>query len=176
MVEAVMLWNEPNNLSHWDFKIDPDWKMFADMAIAGARAVRRVNPELKIVLGGISPIDPNFIQLHGVPRRAGRGRCGRRARLSAGLEPLEHSRMAGEDRGDPRRDAESRSGCRRRAHRRLAPKRCRSSACRRRPNCCCRWSIACTGTACSTCPRPGRPPPATRNRKAAPTTGTTTWD
>jgi len=25
MVEAVMLWNEPNNLSHWDFKIDPDW-------------------------------------------------------------------------------------------------------------------------------------------------------
>ena len=23
MVEAVMLWNEPNNLSHWDFKIDP---------------------------------------------------------------------------------------------------------------------------------------------------------
>ena len=69
MVEAVMLWNEPNNLSHWDFKIDHDWKMFADMAILAAQAVRRVNPELKIVLGGISPIDPNFIQLmksHGV--------------------------------------------------------------------------------------------------------------
>jgi len=28
MVEAVMLWNEPNNLSHWDFHIDPDWKLF----------------------------------------------------------------------------------------------------------------------------------------------------
>lgn len=63
MVEAVMLWNEPNNLSHWDFKIDPTWKMFADMAIAGARAVRAVNADLKIVLGGISPIDPNFVQL-----------------------------------------------------------------------------------------------------------------
>ncbi len=63
MVEAVMLWNEPNNLSHWDFKIDPTWKMFADMAIAGAQAVRNVNPEMKIVLGGISPIDPNFVQL-----------------------------------------------------------------------------------------------------------------
>ncbi len=63
MVEAVMLWNEPNNLSHWDFKIDPTWKMFADMAIAGARAVRNVNPEMKVVLGGISPIDPNFVQL-----------------------------------------------------------------------------------------------------------------
>ena len=69
MVEAVMLWNEPNNLSHWDFKIDPDWKMFAEMAKAGARAIRAVNPELKIVMGGISPIDPHFIQLlgsHGV--------------------------------------------------------------------------------------------------------------
>src|SRR5437879_2627788 len=28
MVEAVMLWNEPNNLSHWDFHIDPEWMMF----------------------------------------------------------------------------------------------------------------------------------------------------
>jgi beta-xylosidase len=63
MVEAVMLWNEPNNLSHWDFKIDPDWRMFAEMALAAARAVRNINPDLKIVLGGISPIDPNFIRL-----------------------------------------------------------------------------------------------------------------
>ena len=27
MVEAVMFWNEPNNKSHWDFEIDPDWKI-----------------------------------------------------------------------------------------------------------------------------------------------------
>ncbi len=65
MVEAVMLWNEPNNLSHWDFKIDPEWKLFAEMAIAAAKAVRRENPDLPIVLGGISPIDPNFIRLMG---------------------------------------------------------------------------------------------------------------
>src|SRR2546421_11767702 len=65
MVEAVMLWNEPNNLSHWDFKVDPDWKMFADMAITAARAIRQANPGLRIVLGGISPIDPNFVQLMG---------------------------------------------------------------------------------------------------------------
>jgi beta-xylosidase len=65
MVEAVMLWNEPNNLSHWDFKIDPDWKMFAAMAIAAAKAIRRANPELPIALGGISPIDPHFVQLMG---------------------------------------------------------------------------------------------------------------
>ena len=65
MVEAVMLWNEPNNLSHWDFKIDPDWKMFARMAILAAQQIRAVNPELTIVLGGLSPIDPKFVKLLG---------------------------------------------------------------------------------------------------------------
>ena len=63
MVEAVMLWNEPNNLSHWDFKIDPEWKAFSEMAKTAARAIRAINPELKIALGGISPIDPHFIEL-----------------------------------------------------------------------------------------------------------------
>ena len=63
MVEAVMIWNEPNNLSHWDFHLDPDWKLFSEMALLSARAIRQINPSLKIVLGGISPIDPHFIQL-----------------------------------------------------------------------------------------------------------------
>ncbi|GAC1430538.1 MAG: beta-xylosidase [Terriglobales bacterium] len=69
MIEAVMLWNEPNNLSHWDFKLDPNWDKFAEMAILAADAVRKVNPDLRIVLGGISPIDPKFVELmatHGV--------------------------------------------------------------------------------------------------------------
>ncbi len=65
MVEAVMLWNEPNNLSHWDFKVDPDWKMFAGMVILAAQEIRRINPDLTIVLGGLSPIDPKFVQLLG---------------------------------------------------------------------------------------------------------------
>ena len=65
MIEAVMLWNEPNNLSHWDFRLDPEWRIFSQMTIAAARAVRELNPELRIVLGGISPIDPNFIRLLG---------------------------------------------------------------------------------------------------------------
>jgi beta-xylosidase len=65
MLEAVMLWNEPNNLSHWDFKIDPDWKMFAEMVITASQAIHRQNPGLPIALGGISPIDPNFIELLG---------------------------------------------------------------------------------------------------------------
>jgi beta-xylosidase len=63
MVEAVMLWNEPNNLSHWDFHVDPDWKLFAEMTVLAAQAVRAANPDLVIALGGLSPIDPNFIKL-----------------------------------------------------------------------------------------------------------------
>jgi beta-xylosidase len=69
MVEAVMLWNEPNNLSHWDFHLDPDWRIFARMINAAAIEIRRINPALKIVLGGMSPVDPNFVKLlasHGV--------------------------------------------------------------------------------------------------------------
>ena len=65
MIEAVMLWNEPNNLSHWDFKIDPDWKMFAAMTTAAAKEIRRIHPDLTIVLGGLSPVDPRFVELLG---------------------------------------------------------------------------------------------------------------
>jgi beta-xylosidase len=61
-VEAVMFWNEPNNKSHWDFELDPEWGMFAAMVTAAAVAVAEVNPALVRVLGGISPIDPVFIQ------------------------------------------------------------------------------------------------------------------
>jgi len=61
MVEAVMLWNEPNNLSHWDFEIDPDWSQYARMVKLAAQAVRAESRRLTLVLGGISPIDPDFI-------------------------------------------------------------------------------------------------------------------
>ena len=61
MIEAVMLWNEPNNLSHWDFEIDKDWSAFAEMANLASAAIRSESPRLTQVLGGISPIDPAFI-------------------------------------------------------------------------------------------------------------------
>lgn len=63
MVEAVMLWNEPNNMSHWDFEIDPDWRIFSNMVNAACDAIRAENPRITRVLGGISPIDSNFIRL-----------------------------------------------------------------------------------------------------------------
>jgi beta-xylosidase len=62
MVEAVMFWNEPNNLSHWDFEIDPDWKLFAGMVQAASAAVAAERPRLPRVMGGISPIDPGFVR------------------------------------------------------------------------------------------------------------------
>jgi beta-xylosidase len=61
MIEAVMLWNEPNNLSHWDFHLDPEWKAYTRMVRLAGAAVRAEVPGLTRVLGGISPIDPLFI-------------------------------------------------------------------------------------------------------------------
>jgi beta-xylosidase len=61
MIEAAMIWNEPNNKSHWDPEVDPCWDLFAQMAIGAGKAIERVNPSLPRVLGGISPIDPAFI-------------------------------------------------------------------------------------------------------------------
>ncbi|MBN8726353.1 MAG: hypothetical protein J0H15_01435 [Xanthomonadales bacterium] len=62
MIEAAMIWNEPNNKSHWDPEIDPDWSRFAEMAKLAGRAIHAANPDLPRVLGGISPIDPTFIR------------------------------------------------------------------------------------------------------------------
>jgi beta-xylosidase len=61
VIEAAMIWNEPNNLSHWDFEIDRDWSVFAAMARAAGAAIRAEHATLPRVLGGISPIDPAFI-------------------------------------------------------------------------------------------------------------------
>lgn len=62
MIEAVKFWNEPNNKSHWDFQIDTDWKMYADMTTLAAQAVKAERPQLTRVLGGMSPIDPFFLK------------------------------------------------------------------------------------------------------------------
>ncbi len=62
MVEAVVLWNEPNNLSHWNFKLDPNWERFADMVKQASVAIRAVNPDLPIVLGGVSSCDIDFLR------------------------------------------------------------------------------------------------------------------
>ncbi len=63
MIEAIKFWNEPNNLSHWDFGLDAGWVEFAHMVSLAAQAVRALAPDLRLVLGGMSPIDPEFLLL-----------------------------------------------------------------------------------------------------------------
>ena len=41
MIEAAMLWNEPNNKSHWDFEIDTEWQIFGEMVKVAAFCVHR---------------------------------------------------------------------------------------------------------------------------------------
>jgi beta-xylosidase len=62
MIEAAMIWNEPNNKSHWDPEVDPGWVKFAQMAKLAGQAMAAECPSLPRVLGGISPIDPHFIR------------------------------------------------------------------------------------------------------------------
>lgn len=68
MIEAVKIWNEPNNKSHWDIEADPEWLRYSQMTSLACAAVRSENARLTRVLGGISPIDPRFIE-----RMAGHG-------------------------------------------------------------------------------------------------------
>jgi beta-xylosidase len=63
MIEAIKFWNEPNNLSHWDFLMDPEWRIFTEMTRNAAQRVRELAPHLLLVLGGISPIDANFMAM-----------------------------------------------------------------------------------------------------------------
>src|SRR4029450_8034641 len=53
-----MLWNEPNNLSHWDRTLDPDWARFAEMVGLAAERLGNGAPGLTRVLGGVGAVGP----------------------------------------------------------------------------------------------------------------------
>jgi len=59
--ENVELWNEPNNLSEYDFTLDHDWEKFCEMMGAAAFWMKKLGK--KTVLGGMSPVDPNWLRL-----------------------------------------------------------------------------------------------------------------
>ena len=63
MIEAAMIWNEPNNKSHWDFENDPEWRVFSTMTRLAGEAIAAESPRLTRVLGGMSPIDPGFLEI-----------------------------------------------------------------------------------------------------------------
>lgn len=56
-----MFWNEPNNLSHWDRDLDPEWERYAALVSTASAAVKAESPAIARLLGGISPIDPDFV-------------------------------------------------------------------------------------------------------------------
>jgi CDP-paratose 2-epimerase len=61
--EYVELWNEPNNRSKYDYILDESYKIFSQMVILAAGVAGKHGK--KVVLGGISPIDPGFIKIMG---------------------------------------------------------------------------------------------------------------
>jgi beta-xylosidase len=62
MIEAAKIWNEPNNKSHWDLEMDPEWALFARMTKLAGEAIGAENDSIARVLGGMSPIDPTFVR------------------------------------------------------------------------------------------------------------------
>lgn len=61
--EWVELWNEPNNLNDWDWRLDPDWRIYSDMVVQAAYWMHQRGK--KTVLGGMCPTDPNWIRVIG---------------------------------------------------------------------------------------------------------------
>ena len=61
LFEHIELWNEPNCLSEWDWTLDPDWSTFCEMVAPAAQIARRRG--LRVVLGGMTPPDPAWLEL-----------------------------------------------------------------------------------------------------------------
>ena len=61
--QHVELWNEPNNYIEWDWTIDPEWTIFAEMI--GGAAARASKLGVDPVLGGMSPFDPTELSFAG---------------------------------------------------------------------------------------------------------------
>ncbi|KAA3439517.1 SDR family NAD(P)-dependent oxidoreductase [Rufibacter hautae] len=57
----VELWNGPNNKREYDYTLDQNWTTFSDMVSAAAQVARQHGK--KTVLGGMNPVDPNWLQL-----------------------------------------------------------------------------------------------------------------
>lgn len=59
--EWIELWNEPNNIIEYDFTMDYSWNKFSKMIQMAAFWAQKKGK--KTVLGGMSPIDPNWLRL-----------------------------------------------------------------------------------------------------------------
>ena len=61
--DTIELWNEPNNVLDWDWRLDPDWMKFCTMTGAAAYWARKRGK--RVVLGGPCPTDTNWLRLMG---------------------------------------------------------------------------------------------------------------
>jgi CDP-paratose 2-epimerase len=59
--EWMEMWNKPNSLSDWDVTLDPYWWKFCEMVGGAAYWARKRGK--KTALGGLCPIDPNWLRL-----------------------------------------------------------------------------------------------------------------
>lgn len=59
--EWVELWNEPNNLNDWDWRMDQGWAIFREMVAAAANWCHQRGK--KTVLGGMCPTDPIWLDV-----------------------------------------------------------------------------------------------------------------
>ncbi|MBD1805855.1 GDP-mannose 4,6-dehydratase [Microcoleus sp. FACHB-SPT15] len=57
--EWLELWNEPNNLNDWDWRLDPEWQIFSEMIGSAAYWAQRRGK--KTVLAGMSPVEPHWL-------------------------------------------------------------------------------------------------------------------
>ncbi|ESR25305.1 SDR family NAD(P)-dependent oxidoreductase [Lutibaculum baratangense] len=62
-LHTLELWNEPNNLLDWDWRVDPDWLKFCTMMGRAAHWARERGR--RVVLGGPCPNDMNWLRLMG---------------------------------------------------------------------------------------------------------------
>lgn len=62
MIHSIKIWNEPNNLNHWDFRLDPGWETFAALVRETSATVRGTGAEVPLVMGGLCPVDPDFLR------------------------------------------------------------------------------------------------------------------
>lgn len=58
--EYIELWNEPNDLSSYNNRLDPTWERFIDMISMAAHWAKKMGK--RTVLGGMSPIDPYWLE------------------------------------------------------------------------------------------------------------------
>ena len=59
--DTVELWNEPNNINNWDWRLDPDWAIFYQMIGGAAHWMKQRGK--RTVLGGVCPVNFNRLRL-----------------------------------------------------------------------------------------------------------------